>query len=240
MPKILQPKTKRSSQITTGPLSQTAYQKTKELIITIKLAPGEQIDESRLAQKLSIGRTPTREALFRLAAENLVEVVHGRGFFVKDVTLHHIRDLFEAMLILEKSAVALAARRIQKAHLRKLQGVNEELQTAWQRRNFLQVTLLNSQFHRTIYEAMDNSLLYPCLDRLQNQSQRLAYICFSKESPVFDLQSHGALAIRDHRGLIESLARGDEEQAGKLISEHVRLFQRRVHHFTLPSLEHEE
>jgi DNA-binding GntR family transcriptional regulator len=240
MPKISQPKSKRSSQNSSEPLRQTAYQKTKELIITIKLAPGEQIDESRLAQKLSIGRTPTREALFRLAAENLVEVVYGRGFFVKDVTLHHIRDLFEAMLILEKSAVALAARRIQKAHLKTLQGVNDELQVAWQGRNFLQVTLLNSQFHRTIYEAMDNSLLYSCLDRLQNQSQRLAYICFSKESPVFDLQSHGELAIQDHRGLIEALARGDEEPAVKLISEHIRLFQRRVQHFTLPSLEHEE
>ena len=238
MPKILQPKTKGNSQSTSGPLSQTAYQKTKELIITIKLAPGEQIDESRLAQKLSIGRTPTREALFRLAAENLVEVVHGRGFFVKDVTLHHIRDLFEAMLTLEKSAMPLAARRIQKSHLSKLQEVNEELQSAWQGRNFRQVTLLNSQFHRTIYEAMDNSLLYSCLDRLQTQSQRLAYICFSKESPVFDLQSHGELAIRDHRNLIESLAQGDEEQAVKLISEHIRLFQRRVQHFTLPSLEH--
>ena len=73
---------KKKNQIKSPPLSEVAYQQIKELIVTLKLGPMDQVDEDWLAKELSIGRTPIREALFRLNAENLVEVVRGRGFFV--------------------------------------------------------------------------------------------------------------------------------------------------------------
>ena len=101
--------------------------KIKELIVTLKLGPMDQVDEEWLAQKLSIGRTPIREALFRLNAENLIEVVRGRGFFIRDITLHSIKDLFETMLILERSAVALAAKRIRPDQIENLQRMNASL-----------------------------------------------------------------------------------------------------------------
>ena len=60
-------------------------------------------------------------------AENLVEVVHGRGFFVQDITLSNLRDLFETMLILERSAVALAANRIKANQIDELKRINADL-----------------------------------------------------------------------------------------------------------------
>jgi DNA-binding GntR family transcriptional regulator len=217
-------------------LNVIAYQKIKEFIVTLKLAPGEQVDEERLARILSIGRTPIREALFRLNAEKLVEVLPGRGFFVREITLSSLKDLFETMLILERSAAALAAKRIRSDRLEHLQKLNNDLRRAWQAKNFLKVTLLNSQFHRTIYNATENIFLFSYLDNLQNQSQRLAFMCFSKDIPGYDLESHAQLAINDHQALIELFRQGDDLEAVKVISEHVKLFQRRVNHFLLPSL----
>ncbi len=214
-----------------------AYQKIKEFIVTLKIEPGEQVDEAGLAKKLSIGRTPIREALFRLNAENLVEVLPGRGFFVREITLSKLKDLFESMLILERSAVALAVRRIQPGRIEKLQRINSDLRRAWFKNNFLRVTLLNSQFHRTIYQAADNAYLISYLDNLQNQSQRLAYMCFNQDLSTYDMQSHAELAIKDHRLLIESFEQGNVTQALQVISDHVKLFQRRVNHFMLPSLD---
>ena len=229
--------TKKKNLNKSQPLSEIAYQKIKDLIITLKLGPRDQIDEDWVAKKLSIGRTPIREALFRLNAENLVEVVHGRGFFVQDITLSALRDLFETMLILERSAVALASKRIKANQIDDLQRINTDLRQAWHKKSFLQVTLLNSRFHRTIYRATDNSFLCSYLDNLQNQSQRLAYLCFSKDLSSFDMQSHAELSIQDHQSLIELLRQGDDIEAVKLISEHLKLFQRRVNHFMLPSLD---
>jgi DNA-binding GntR family transcriptional regulator len=129
------PKKKHQNQ--SVPLSETAYQKIKERIVTLKLRPRDQVNEAVLVDKLSIGRTPIREALFRLVAENLVEVVHGRGFFVRDITLNDLRDLFETMLILERSAVSLAARRIGKNQIENLRQINADLRQAWLKKDFL-------------------------------------------------------------------------------------------------------
>ena len=219
------------------PLSEIAYQRIKEFIITLKLGPGDQVDEEWVAKALNIGRTPIREALFRLNAESLVEMVHGRGFFVQDITLSHLKDLFETMLIMERAAVALAARRIKKDQIEDLRDINSALRQAWLEKNFLQVTFLNSRFHRFIYQAADNAILCSYLDNLQNQSQRLAYMCFSKDMSSYDMQSHAELSIKDHQALIEMLEHGNDVQAVNTISEHVTLFQRRVNNFILPSLE---
>lgn len=231
------PMAKKKHQIKSRPLSEIAYQKIKEFIVTLKLGPRVQIDEEWLAEELSIGRTPIRESLFRLNAENLVEVIHGRGFFVSDITLSNLRDLFETMLILERSAVALAVTRIQPDLIEDLRGINRDLQQAWLERNFFNVTMLNSRFHRLIYKATENSYLFSYLDNLQNQSQRLAYMCFKKDLSSYDMKSHAELAIKDHNSLIEQFKQGDSKEAVKVISEHVKLFQRRVNHFMLPSLD---
>ena len=228
---------KKKYRIKPLPLSEIAYQKIKELIVTLKLGPMDQVDEEWLAEELSIGRTPIREALFRLNAENLVEVVRGRGFFVRDITLPIIKDLFEAMLILERSAVALAAKRIRPGRIEDLQRINAGLGEAWDKKNYLRVTLLNSKFHNIIYQATDNSFLISYLGNLLLQSQRLAYMCFSKELSSYDIESHAELAIKDHQALIDLFKQGADVEAVSVITEHVKLFQRRVNHFILPSLD---
>ena len=91
---------------------------------------------------------------------------HGRGFFVRDVTLSDLKDLFEALLILERSAAALAARRISKEQIRALERINEDFRKAWQKNDFMQVTLQNSRFHRGIYEAAGNTFLNSYLNSL--------------------------------------------------------------------------
>lgn len=228
---------KKKNRIKSLPLSEIAYQRIKELIVTLKLGPADQVDEEWVAEAFSIGRTPIREALIRLNAENLVEVRHGQGFFVRDITLSSLRDLFETMLIMERSAVALAARRIKTDQIKDLQRINADLRKAWLEKKFLRVTLLNSKFHCIIYKATQNAFLFSYLDNLQNQSQRLAYMCFSKDVSTYDMASHAELALQDHQSLIELFKQGNHLGAVEVISEHVKLFQRRIHHFMLPSLD---
>jgi hypothetical protein len=60
-------------------------------------------------------------------------------------------------------------------------------------------------------------------------------MCFSKELTSYDIESHAESAIKDHQSLIELFKQGNDIEAVKIISEHVKLFQRRVTHFKLPS-----
>ncbi len=219
------------------PLSQKAYQQIKEKIISLILRPGAQIDEGALEMDLSIGRTPIREALFRLAAEDLLEVVPNRGFFVRPITVDDVKALFEAMMILERAAVVLAARRIRSDQIKRLIETNEQLQAAMAGRDYLQVTLLNSKLHRIIYQATDNVFLRSALDQSQTQGQRLAYLCFSRETNGHDLEEHFEKVNEDHEKIIALLQKGQEAELCAAMADHVRLFHNRVLKYMTPALE---
>ena len=216
-------------------LSEKAYRLIKERIIALGLRPGSQVDEATMAAELSIGRTPVREAILRLGAENLLEAVPGKGYFVRSVGLEDIRALFEAMLINERAVVVLAARRIGPGSLAALAETNQALKAAMADKDFLGVTLLNSSLHRLIYLAAQNEFLYSALDHMQNQAQRLAYLCFSKEAGPFDLDQHNDRVTAHHEELIELLEKRDEEGLLKTITAHIQLFHDRVAGYTSPS-----
>jgi DNA-binding GntR family transcriptional regulator len=62
-------------------------------------------------------------------------------------------------------------------------------------------------------------------------------MCFSKDVSSYDMASHAELALKDHQSLIELFKQGSILEAVNVISEHVKLFQRRINHFMLPSLD---
>ena len=88
--------------------------------MTLKLGPMDQVDEEWLGKKLSIGPTPIREALFRLNAKNLVAAVRGRGFFVRDITLHSIKD-HQALIDLIKQGNDIEAAKVISEHVKPFQ-----------------------------------------------------------------------------------------------------------------------
>lgn len=221
------------------PLSETAFHQIKSQIVSLTLEPGEQIDETAMGESLGIGRTPIRESLFRLAAEGLLRVKSGRGFFVRDITLSDIKDLFETLLILERAAVALAARRISPAGIGRLERLNGQFQAAWEQQHYLDVTLTNSRFHRQIYAATENDYMQSYLGSLQTQSQRLAYICFTRQAGI-DLDAHADGSIRDHRELIEHFQKKDEAAAVESITRHIKRFQMQVADYTIPAVLNQE
>ena len=107
-------------------LSQKAYDSICQLIVTLELKPGEQIEEGYLEKELSIGRTPIREALQRLAVEKLLDLIPGRGFFVRSISIDDVKSLFEAMTALKQIIVRLAAFRIQESHINELQTISND------------------------------------------------------------------------------------------------------------------
>jgi DNA-binding GntR family transcriptional regulator len=217
-------------------LSQTAYNKLRDRIITLGLKPGTQINETSVQRELSIGRTPVREALLRLVNEGFLISVPGRGFFVCEVTIDSVRALFEAVMILERGSIALSAQRISKDELSQAREIQVALRTAMSDSQYLDVTLLNSRFHRIIHQACRNHFLITSLYNLEPQYHRLAYLCFSEEVPN-DLKAHFAKVTSDHDQLINALTRRDEKAAVETITGHIRLFHSRVARYMFPPMQ---
>src|SRR5438552_19187940 len=91
--------------------SEEAYARILERIVSLEMPPGSVVNEARLRDELQIGRTPIREALQRLAWENLVRSVPHRGTFVTDVNITSLARITAVRVVLEDLAARLAAER---------------------------------------------------------------------------------------------------------------------------------
>jgi len=80
-----------------------------ELILGGELVPGARLGEVELAQRLRVSRTPVREALSRLAAEGLVEIIPNRGARVTTWTVAELEGVFELRISLEPQLTGYAA-----------------------------------------------------------------------------------------------------------------------------------
>ena len=98
-----------------GLIAERAYLELRDRIVTLRLPPGTVLREDALMRELGIGRTPLREAVKRLALENLVMVQPRRGTSVTAVDVDDIAAITEVRVELEAYAAELAAERIDDA-----------------------------------------------------------------------------------------------------------------------------
>jgi DNA-binding GntR family transcriptional regulator len=89
-------------------LSDQAYGRILELILAGTIPPGTMLQERRLAQMLSMSRTPVREALGRLESESLITRSHGRAPVVSNVSVENFISILDMRRILEVEAAGRA------------------------------------------------------------------------------------------------------------------------------------
>ena len=102
----------------------------RDLILHGDLPPGSRLGEVELADRLGVSRTPVREALGRLAAEGLVEIVPNRGARVSSWTVAELQDVFELRARLEPRLAALAVPRAAAADAAELERLARAMERA--------------------------------------------------------------------------------------------------------------
>ena len=200
--------------------SEEAYLRIRERIVSLDMPPGSVVNEGRLREELSIGRTPIREALQRLARENLVRSIPHRGTFVTDVNITDLARITEVRVLLEGHAARLAAERLSVADreaLGVLVEVLEEGPTLDQR----ELMRLDQQIHRQIYKASRNAFLEATLEQYFNLSLRLWYLVLDHEVGLRE-------AIQEHVELLQAILAGDGARAEESMHRHVAGFEREI------------
>jgi len=170
-------------------------------IVTAFYAPGERLDEAKLAARHQVSRTPIREALIQLSTMGLVKMVPNRGAFVSQLSVTEIVEMFEVAGELEAMCARLAARRILPEQFAKLAEAQKACQDAGEKGNSDDYYYANELFHRLIYEASGNSFLTEHASTLQRRLRPYRRLqlrvpgrvgrSLSEHSDVLD-------AIRDH------------------------------------------
>jgi DNA-binding GntR family transcriptional regulator len=200
--------------------SETAYLRIRDRIVSLDMAPGSVVNETRLREDLEIGRTPIREALQRLALENLVRSIPHRGTFVTDVNITDLARITEVRVVLEAHAARLAADRIagqDRLAIQELLAILEGGGAGDQRA----LMRLDQQIHRQIYRAARNPFLESTLERYLNLSLRLWYL-------VVDQQVRLREAVAEHVELLRAVLAGEGLRAEDSMRRHVTGFEREI------------
>jgi DNA-binding GntR family transcriptional regulator len=192
-------------------LADRAYVAIRELIVSLHLPPGDLIDERRLVESLGIGRTPVREALRRLAQEQLVEVFPRRGMFVTGVDVRDLSRISEVRAVLEPEAARLAAERATDEEREDLVDLGDEIRRGGD------LMGLDERIHRAVYAAAHNDLLEKTLGEYYVLALRIWMIALERAR---DLEE----AVEAHRDLIEAIVVGDAGRAAEIMRAHVENF----------------
>ncbi len=200
--------------------SEKAYQLIKEQIITLGLKPLAVIDEQVLMNSLQLGRTPIREALHRLATEDLVIIAPRRGMFVADISITDLQKIFELRIQIEGYCAQLAAQRATDAQIAEMEEIVNRLEQVPSSATE-ELMQIDQCLHQLMYESADNKFLSDVLNRLHALSMRLWYLAVDK---LDDLKG----SIEDHRLIVEALKAGNGAQAEALIQQHIFHFQQQI------------
>jgi DNA-binding GntR family transcriptional regulator len=198
-------------------LADRAYHAIREMIVSLDLRPGAVIDERRLMEQLGIGRTPTREALRRLAQERLVEVYPRRGMFVTSVEIRDLASLAEVRSVLESSAARLAAERATDDDRSAVARLLEELErhTELDQRELM---ALDERIHRQVYRCAHNPFLEASLEEYYVLALRIWYLALDQARELEQ-------AVLDHREILEAIRDGDADRAEETMRRHVLEFE---------------
>jgi DNA-binding GntR family transcriptional regulator len=194
-------------------LADQAYLAIRSLIITLDLAPTQVISERELMERLGIGRTPVREALRRLAQEQLVEVFPRRGMFVSGVDVRDLARISEVREALEPEAARLAAERATDANRDELRSLLDEIGGTGA--NLIE---LDERVHRAVYRAAHNDLMAATLGQYYVLGLRIWMIALDR--------AHGLEeAVQAHRELLQAIVDGDGKRAAAVMRAHVQNFE---------------
>lgn len=196
--------------------SESLREQLEEMIAVGVFAPGQHLDETELANKFGVSRTPIREALIQLASMGLVVIRPRRGAVVAELGPQQLVEMFEVMSELEATCGRLAARRMTPVEQAQMVAAHEACQQARDASDPDEYYYKNEAFHESIYAGSHNQFL---IEQTRSLYRRLR--------PYRRLQ----LRVRDrvntsyseHDGVVQAILQGDGERTATLMREHVMI-----------------
>jgi DNA-binding GntR family transcriptional regulator len=213
--------------------SKTAlYEALKRQILTLELAPDEDLDETSLSEQYGISRTPVRDVFRQLAREGYVDIRENRGARVIPMSHARLRDFFLVAPMIYAAVGRLAAQNFKAPQLSELRRCQERFRSSMNCSDAEGMVLANNRFHEIIGEMADNAFLKPSLERLLIDHARIGHTFFRPKND--EMNARLLLACKHHDLFIEAIAGHNEQAVVDLVFEHWELSRRDMEMFIAP------
>jgi DNA-binding GntR family transcriptional regulator len=194
-------------------LTEMVIAQIRELIVCGRLALGEQLSESVLAEQLGVSRTPVREAFLRLETERLVEVRPQRGTFVFQYGVAELRDICELREVLETGALRIALSRNRREAIDRLERETRAAEAAGLN-DAAGYQPFDNSFHDCLVKASANKELIEAYERISGRVRAIRYRLTRTRQQIAGSQ-------RGHREILKALKQGRDADAVQRLGRHV-------------------
>ncbi len=198
-----------------GSLGQRVYQSLRQAILTLSYRPGEVIRKPDICDRLGVSRSPVADAVARLAADGLVDVVPQAGTFVARLSMTDIREGAFIREAIEVAAAEWVASRITDDQLRELRRnlmIQEALVADGDQQGFM---ALDGQMHEMM-------LSFTGFPRLPQVSQTAWLNVHRARQLILPVQGRLATTLAEHRAILAAFEARDPMAARQAVQHHLR------------------
>jgi DNA-binding GntR family transcriptional regulator len=186
----------------------------ERMILEGELTPGDRLDETALAARFGVSRTPVREALKQLAAIGIVRLLPHQGAMVAALSVGQILETFEVVAELEAFAARLAARRMTPGEAQHLLAAHAACGAPGiDADGFYRA---NRVFHLAIHAACGNAVLAEEIDRIDKRLVPYRRLITFRPGRI-------GQSLDEHQAIVDALLVRDEERAAAAMRQHLRV-----------------
>jgi len=186
----------------------------RQAIIDGTLAPGAELNQAQIAEKLQISRGPVREALGQLEQEGLIRNVPYKGVYVTELTEKYVEELYSLRSALETFALTRGMAHFKSEDLQHLHQIIDEMRKMAQIQDGEQLVNLDLQFHRYIVEKSDHELLINLWKLLEVGVRR----CLRTRHQIYRSLAE---VIGSHPALVEAIAEQNQTLVNQILHDHI-------------------
>lgn len=183
-------------------------------IVFCRMLPGESISENTISEIFSVSRTPVRESVLKLAADELIYVYPQKGTYVSYINMDRIRESTFMRVLLETEALKLACRAFKGDEIFSLKSNLERQVFCYRNNNLTEVLELDNRFHGMIFEFNSLSRVWKALQGISAEQYRIRYL------KLMDNWRWNE-TIEEHQMLIQDIQSGNGEKAALDIKSHI-------------------
>ena len=191
------------------------YETLRDDILSLKLEPGILIDETSLAKRFKVSRSPIREALVKLGTEGLTNTLPNKGTIVAPLALEELPNYMDALDLIQRAVTRLAALNRTNSDINEIRTKQKLFLKTLGSKNIVNMIQTNRDFHLAVSKAAQNRFLADAYKRILDEGRR---------SLLFYFKTFGEVVPEDlgipHEKMIIAIQQKDADLAEKLAAEH--------------------
>lgn len=197
-----------------APLSEQAYAVIKQMILELRLKPGQVITEADLSEILKTSKSPIRTALIHLQRDGLVTITPYKDTVVAELDVRHVHQLYEVRAVIEPYVIRALVPQLEETDFATVAAILDRADLALANEDYPTFFGINTEFHGFFIKRYGNEFFWKTFQVVDYQMQRIRMISS-------EIMNHPRKQMAEHRQIFDAVCARDAEASGMALRAHI-------------------